>query len=610
MLCIKKKKGHQKGASMKIAHLHLLLFTIVCSTINATQQVVPYFYNRSQERNAARDLAGWTDYINQPCDRNTVYGAFAITPEYTRSFRPHHITVPLFGSSLIDCDKSQLAISGTQTNNRSPQDLLADYFYLPPDFQSTIHFKPVLDNFLVDFSWYLGLDPWSPGLYIWLHSPLVHTRWDLNITEQVTNPGIQPYAPGYFAPLTVPRSDLLEQFIDYAQGDSVMDIGDTIFEELKFAKMSNKRLSKTRFAEFRFLFGKNWILEDLYHCGANLQIAAPAGLRPQGEFLFEPMIGNGHHWELGFGANGHYTFWHDEEKMQWATVYADLNLTHLFKSHQKRTFDLIKNGPLSRYMLAMEMTTPAANLLGGGQLPSAQFNEKILPVANITALDVNVSIAVQADIVIMFNFIAQGFSFDCGYNYWGRTQEIIKIKAMDAFAANTFALKGDAQIFGFLPNAITAVALSATESVATIHAGTNFPPTGNTNVTTIQTAQHNPNIDFPQPATTNPPTPPVQNLQFQPNTINNQIQTSVNPVFLNIQDVNITNSGTTGSSSKLFTHFSYTWVEKDEWIPYIGIGAEVEFDNNSTNTQKNPPRHLRCNASNWGIWIKGGVTFY
>jgi hypothetical protein len=584
------------------------------STINANQNVAPYFYNRSQERNLARDLAGWTDYINQPEDPDKIYGALAITPEYTHSFRPEHMTVPLFGNSLHGCNNSQLTISGTQTTDRSPQDLLADYFYLPPDFKSTVEFTPVIDNFLVDFSWYLGLDPWSPGLYLWLHAPLVHTRWDLNITENVIDSGIDQYAPGYFAPSAISRGKLLEQFIDYAQGVVTPNVDTIVFEELKFARMSNRRLAKTRFAEFRLRFGKNFICEEDRHFGMNLQVAAPAGLRPEGKFLFEPMVGNGHHWELGFATHGSYTFWENEEKMQWWSFYADADITHLFKSHQKRVFDLTANGPLSRYMLATEMKTPATNLLGGGTTPSAQFNNKILPVANITALDVNVSIAVQADIVFMFNFISEGLSFDLGYNYWGRSHEIIKLKTVDAFDANRFAIKGDAQIFGFVRNSDTAVALSATESKATVHAGTNFPATGTTNQTSIETAQKNPTIDFPQPATTNPSNPDVrQNLQFQPNnTIDaDQIKTSVNPVLLSSSDVNVANSGTSGSSNKLFTHLSYTWVERDGWIPYVGIGGEVEFAQTSTNTKKMDKKcRIRTGASQWGIWIKGGVTFY
>src|SRR5690606_9812487 len=119
---LRRKKCIKKGVGMKIIQIQMLLFIIFFSTINANQTVAPYFYVRSQGRNAARDYAGWTDYINLPCEKDKIYGALAITPEYTHSFRPSHITVPLFGDKLHGCKKSQLKISGTQTNNRSPQD--------------------------------------------------------------------------------------------------------------------------------------------------------------------------------------------------------------------------------------------------------------------------------------------------------------------------------------------------------------------------------------------------------------------------------------------------------------------------------------------------------
>lgn len=595
---------------MKITDLSLLAIPLaVISCTYAEQPVATSFSTRSISRNAARDLAGWTNYINKDSSPKTVYGALSITPEYSHTFSGNNITDSLFGSNLINNNCSPaLKISGSQINNRGPQDLLADYFYLPTDFESTVQFKPVIDNVIIDFGFYLGLDAWAKGMYFWLHAPFSHTRWDLNITEMVSSEGINNSAQGYYTPDILPRNMLLDNFINYANGITIPDIENVMFEELKCAKMSEKRLVRSRMAELRTGLGWNFYAKKDYHAGFNAQLAAPTGLRPQGEYLFEPLVGNGHFWEFGFGASGHYTFWRNEHETAHCLIYADLNVTHLFKTRQKRTFDLTNGGTLSRYMLAMTMTSPAINLQGISGIPTAQFNNNFIPVANITTLDINVSIPVQADIILMFNVTAKNFSFDCGYNYWGRSPEEITLRPIDSFTEKTYALKGDAHVFGFLPASTTSVALSATQDSATIHAGKNLPAIGTTDPAVIIAGAKNPNIDFPQQALTNPPAPTIiQDLLYAENLADipaNYINTSVPPLFMTMNDLNLTGSQTAGSSNKLFAHISYTWNDKTEWQPYLGFGGEVEWGHHGNNND-----HAQCSTSQWGLWIKTGATF-
>ncbi len=588
-------------------------------SINAEEQIATSFSTRSISRNAARDLAGWTNYINKNSSPKIVYGTLSITPEYSQIFHDNKVTTTLFGDNLISSnDKQFLKISGSQVNNRGPHDLLADYFYLPTDFESTVHYKPTIDNLIIDFGFYLGLDAWKKGMYFWLHAPFAHTRWDLNITENLINPGLNNSAQGYYTPNIIPRNLLLDSFINYVNGTIMPDIETVIFEELKYAKMSDKRLVRSRLAEIRTGFGWNFYAEDDYHGGFNIQLAAPTGLRPKGEFLFEPLVGNGHFWELGFGASGHYTFWRNEQETSHCSFYIDVNITHLFKTRQTRVFDLKNAGTLSRYMLAMTMTSPAINLQGATAIPQAQFNNVFIPVANITKLKVDVSIAVQADIVLLFNTTIKDFSIDFGYNYWGRSSENITLPTVESFSEKTYALKGDAHVFGFIPNTTTtttpAIALSATQDNATIHAGKNLPAIGTTDPAIIIAGAKNPNIDFPQPAENNPPTPLlVQNLLYAQNLSNiptNIINTSVPPLFMTMNDLNIDGSQTRGSSSKLFTHISYTWNDKIEWQPYLGIGAEIEWGHHQSRNCKPCSDNIpQCSTSQWGIWIKTGATF-
>lgn len=591
-----------------------MVLSLLPFSLCAEQSVTPYYSIRSQGRNAARNAVGWTNHIYQ-YDMDSVYSSIAITPEYTRSFRHKRINNCLFGDNLID-NESTLKISGTQTTNRGSKDLLADYFYLPTDFESTVQFKPLIDNFLVDFSFYLDLDEWHNGLYFFLHAPLTHTRWDTNISEEVTKPGINRHDAGYFTPdNNLLRNQLLKKFQDFVGGTSVTNVNFVTFQGLRFAKISSKRLNRTKLAEIRAGLGWNFWLEHNYHVGLNVQFAAPTGTRPAARFLFEPIVGNGHHWEAGLGLNGHYTFWRNDDETKHASFYVDAHITHLFKTRQRRTFDLKNNGSLSRYMTAMKMDIPAKDLQSGGRTPSAQFKNEFLPVANITSLNVDVRIGIQADIVTIFNLTINPstgswqtgtFSWDIGYNYWGRSCERITLRKKDAFLEKTFSLKGDAHVFGFKQNTADVVALSATQNRATIHTGRNFPSGGTTTEAEITNAKRNPNIDNPQPATDSTEDN-VINLQFEPNNNNagDQINTSVNPIFITENGVDLDGARTKGSSCKVFTHFGYTWLDNDEYKPYLGIGGEIEFDHRDTNSDD----CVKCATSQWGIWVKGGVTF-
>lgn len=601
---------------MKKKYLSTLAFSVTLVTLaHAEQHVATSFNTRSISRNAARDLAGWTNYINKDNSPDIVHGALSVTPEYSHTFHGHTITRTLFGDNLIGDDCSQhLKISGSQVNNRGPQDLLADYFYLPTDFESTVQFKPVIDNVILDFGFYLGLDAWVKGLYFVVHAPFAHTRWDLNINESVIEPGINDSMPGYFTPNGMTRNQLLDSFTDFVNGKAIENTQNITFEELNFAHMSTDRLVKSRMGEIRTAVGWNFFAQPDYHVGFNGQIAWPTGLRPDALFLFEPLVGNGHFWELGFGLNGHYDFWRSEDALSHCCFYIDCNITHLFRTRQARTFDLTRAGALSRYMLAMEMTSPAVNLRGeNGDIPSAQFNNDFAPMANITTLDVEVSIAIQADIVLMLNATHRNWSFDFGYNYWGRSADDITLRQNESFAEKTFAIKGDAHVFGYLPNSTTSTALSATQDNATIHAGKNLPATGTTDQTIINNAAKNPNIDFPQAAINQPATGPGVNLLYAPNlplNPSNFINTSVPPIFITRNDLNFNGAETSGSSNKLFAHLSYTWNDKIEWQPYLGFGGEVEWAHKTKENCNSCDEHSpQSSTSQWGLWIKTGATF-
>ena len=647
---------------------------------------------RSQSVDTARELSGWTNHVNL-YDMSSIYGTFAVTPEYTQSFNGRQIARSLFGNAIANnntpniipsngctssCnnDYATFRVSGSQATNRQAEDLLADYFGLPLDYQSTIYVRPFIKNFLVDFDFFLGLDEWLCGLWFRVHAPVVWANWKLRLCEI---PSVTPalgYPAGYFAPAAVPVNQLNTSFMSYLTGNVPVLNGNVQFEPLQNAMMCkeintgcggnsatscNKSNETTRLSDIRFALGWNFWQDEDYHVGLGILAAIPTGNRVNDKLIFQPMVGNGHHWELGGKLTTHYIFWENDSCTKRVGFYCDVDVTYMFQAHQYRVFDLYERGNNSRYMLASVMTSTVLDNLEGNTTPStvgggvfnppalgyinatSQFINIFVPVANLAAQQVKVSQMFQIDATGMFSYTHGNLTWDIGYNFWSTGCEIIKPcrKNIALFQGNnTYALKGDANVIGFdaensTGGLLNPVNLSATESKATIYSGTNYPLIPNPSAL----AQTNAYIDNAQYAFGDStggfnnntlvysPTAPVA--------VGNQTRTSIlngtslpitrpGSIFLSNKDVDVDGAQVSGLSNKIFTHISYSWEDHhDRYTPYFGGGGKIEFaSDNSCNINSNinnmTERLLRnncregcrrTNISEWGIWLKGGVTF-
>jgi len=220
------------------------------------------------------------------------------------------------------------------------------------------------------------------------------------------------------------------------------------------------------------MVGWNFLACDDYHVGIYARGVAPTGSRPKGCWIFEPVVGNGKHWEAGGGLSAHWTGSY-KDGTDTLSFYIDANITHLFKTRQCRTFDLCGK-PLSRYMLAAKMTAEVHDLQNAlEQSPAYQFADEFSSVANLSTINVDVSAAVQGDLVFKFAFSHRNFELDAGYEFWGRSCEKVCPRKCD-IQPETWALKGDAFVYGFTGfSSSSAIALSASENDATVFCGTN-----------------------------------------------------------------------------------------------------------------------------------------
>ena len=559
---------------------------------------------RSQGLSAPRELAGWQQVIYRP-DYDENYFAFAVAPEYSHTFRRDDIATYLFGCK-------SLIFSGSQVANRGADDILADYFGLPSDFKSTVQFAPQIVNFVMDLDWYIGFDSWVPGLYAKIHVPIVHTKWDLKLDECVVDAGttFTSYPAGYLAATPIEFSALTTGDTAPTNVKTALQ-GKATFgdmrEPLKYGKVFGRQ-NDTRVAELSASLGYNFFLDDRYHFGLAVRAAAPTGTVRESEFLFEPIAGNGHHWELGGAVTGHFGIWQSSEEDQRLIMYLDANFSHLFESKQKRSFDLKNNGNGSRYMLLQKIASPSSGLHIGtapnNVVAPNQYQGRLVPAINKTTLDAHISVDVQADVAIKLSYQRSNWEVDLGYNLWARSEE--KIGERDCME-NCYAVKGDAQLYGFTNPGETAVALNATQSLATIHGGQAVQAGA---FSTLDPGNFNEDFEY---ININ-----ADNIAFASDTLGvslNQL-TAVDAARLGITQLSVrtsdpvilvTNSDINECSAllpkaishKLFVYASYTPDVYDGLVPYAGGGGFVEF------------AHPDCNnfaPAQWGIWLKVGIT--
>jgi hypothetical protein len=623
--------------SMQKLLVFFICFISTITTCNRSKLITPYYSMRSQALSSMQELVGWANFVNKTNECN-LYGAWALTSEYTHSWRPSLIKNCFFGQDLyIPCKgKEYLVISGSLVSDRNPShDWLADYFGLPTDFVSHVFFTPKVQNALLDFNCYIGLDNWYPGIYIRMHLPYVHTSRTLGMKEEVINGGTNDYLAGYFTPSAVSRNGLLNNFTEYAQLGLVPRLPDGVtFEPLANARFSGcKSVSTTSFAEIEIATGWNILRDQDYHLGFNFRFALPAGSKPKGLILFEPIVGNGHHWLVGAGITGHIMVWEHACKNSSLSGYVDGNVYHFITNTQIRFFDL-KNKNNSRYMLAQRLALPIADGLRGSDdgtltfsVPSAQFKSVYAPVANVSTFPVKISTAFQTDVTAMAHYQLDDMSIDFGYNFWYRSCEKVDIDPdclPPKLVQRNWALKGDAHMFGYNEVNNEPVALSASQSEANIHTGLNFGPGKDITQGIANGGALGSTIDNPIEAFSD-----LDTLHSQPGG-NEQINTSIPPRFIRPSSLDICSASTESTIHTLFVHFSYEWESRCISTPYIGIGGKIScaFQDNNPFKQVNVSRCpnacsasqcvscrpclrecLSCAICEWGVWLKGGIAY-
>jgi hypothetical protein len=607
------------------------------------QRVLTTFIPRSQGDNTARELVGWQRKLFLCYDSN--YATIASSVEYTRSFDTDCIAKHLFTTPCLTFTGSQFLTAcipgeGTKTF-RNPNDLVADYFGLATDFTGTLAIKPRIENVIIDINLYFGLEDSGPGLFLWINAPIVHTRWTLGLDDCVVcspkfrgctqfpdcymfsgvntpfedpvcetprikeeTPRTTPNCPvnsNLNVPRTFRNANCTTQSIREALSGN-FTFGD-MTEPWEFGRFSFCPRSKTGLADIDVMLGWNFIQNDYGHFGLYAVTIIPTGTRPKAKYVFEPLIGDGKHWKLGAGGTAHFSLCPNTEESSYNMgIYAYGRALYAFDTDQMRSFDF-KRAPgdssfaLTRYMLLKEFNT------------AFDYNGTIINAINFATRNCEVKVGLIGDVSVKAYVAACGWEFDIGYNFYFRSCEKVCIKT-------DCPCPLDSRIFGFkglegvccIPYLVENVDTAPTARITS-------PPLADQPLKTTQPRATMFTVDLPHQEPTvssssNSDDLPTICLSWNSDQLHQDTPISeltpqncfigvstTQPTIVTCADLDA-QSAAQGEmrTNKVFGHLSYTFDSC--YTPFVGIGAEGEFDAHNKNA-----------LQQWGIWIKAGASF-
>ena len=207
-------------------------------------------------------------------------------------------------------------MQGSNVANRDSHAWLADYFYLNCDYDGSFCVSPRIQNVVIDLDFYLGMNYMMEGMYFRLYGPINWTKWSVGFCAADPSSVLTTScSAGYLTPSG--DEVLLDSISNYFAGGSAgapASVDNITFQPLKFAKMPNCDKTQTGFADMRAEWGWNFLQDDDYHLGVGIHVAAPTGTHRHAEYVMDPVVGNGNHWELGGTIHGHYQFWKSEDE--------------------------------------------------------------------------------------------------------------------------------------------------------------------------------------------------------------------------------------------------------------------------------------------------------
>lgn len=199
---------------------------------------------------------------------------------------------------------------------------------------------------------------------------------------------------------------------------------------LSFGRICNQS-SSIQFGDFAASLGYNLYADEDKHIGIGVRFTAPTGNKAKSIYMLEPIFGRNGHWAAGAELIAHYKIKFSNQDSQYLNLLFDGTIEHLFTSKHFRSFDLLKNGPGSKYLLLADYT-------------NNEYQNKIINAINITTLPVQSVFGIEANAALMLDYHHDDFSVGIGYEAWARSCEELCLDAgcSESINFNNYAILG------------------------------------------------------------------------------------------------------------------------------------------------------------------------
>jgi hypothetical protein len=299
---------------------------------------------------------------------------------------------------------------GAESAKSETADVLANYFnvltapeltsasddtinnlYSSYTFESRLTFKPTQKMFGTAIRYKRHLSDFTDkGWWVEVTFPIVVVKNDLGMKEEIIKKGgsggDSPAVPtGFVGNMT----DAFKQ------------------TTWRYGKIDGAK-KKAGVADIYLRLGTDYVKEPTHHLATFMGVIIPTGNKPDGEFIFEPVVGNGGHLGLYFGASAGFRIWAESDK----SIYwrLDTSGSVLAENTQNRSFDL-KGKPWSRYMWVYLNNTTTGTNAGINKFTEVM---KVNPGAS-------------RDLNTAFVFDACNFKAEVGYHFFSKQAEEVKL---------------------------------------------------------------------------------------------------------------------------------------------------------------------------------------
>lgn len=285
-------------------------------------------------------------------------------------------------------------------------------------FKSTAQFCARHDEYGVGFHWKQGFgfcdsshgEKWW---YVDISMPVETVRNIITIDEAIQSNGGGPavvLAQGT-QPTIIAQPNVVQAF-----AQSAWNFGKIV---------SGCFLTKTGVGDVELKFGRQWMYTDDCNMASYIGVWIPTGNTPCGQFVFEPILGNGNHWGIIWGGEGTMDIWADCDHAKSISFAAAAQMQYFFNRKQVRSFD-VKGRPWSRY-IPVYANQAQANFAAAITDPlKAQFFST--PGINVFTQCVNVVPGLQVNSTTALLVEADnGFQGELGYNFFGHHQECVSL---------------------------------------------------------------------------------------------------------------------------------------------------------------------------------------